>query len=109
MKKYILIGFQNMPHNKPKFLKLFQNGNADGKGIFGNAGNSPGNGAISAMLGFTSSNLCLKYSEGFDDVMLFENHNEAGLVQQMLNSSFHGRYNCWCVRELDEKTTISTS
>lgn len=107
MEKFILVGFQNMPQNQPKFLKEFQNGNPDGKGIFGKAGNSPANGALAGMLGFTSSNLKIKYSEGLENVMIFETEAEAGLAQQALNGSFHGRHNSWCVRKFDENTTIT--
>lgn len=89
MKQYILIGFQSNPNAAAKVLKTFYNGGANAA-----------IGAVAGIAGITSGKMEIKYSEGFEGAMTFEHENEAGLVQQALNSSFHGKYNSWCVREL---------
>ena len=92
MKKFILVGFQNLP-TEPKILKEFYNGRFD---------------IVQTIAGFTSAELTVKYSTGLDGALIFNSENAAGLVQQALNASFHGRYNSWCVRELTEQTTTNT-
>lgn len=106
MEKFILVGFREMPEDPPVFLKEFRNGRPNGRGIFGKAGNSPANGAIFALLGFSSSNLKISYSEGLENLMTFESENEASFVQRALNMGFHGRHNSWCVRKFNKHTTV---
>ena len=96
MKKFILVGFQNNPKSAPKFLKEFFNGGAN-----------PETGAALGMLGFSSGKLKIQYSEGLENIMTFNDESSAGVVQQTLSSSWHGRHNIWCVRELTENTTIT--
>lgn len=89
--KFILIGFQNNPLSKPKILKKFSNGKFN---------------ILQTAIGCTSTELKIKYSEGLENALIFNSKNEASLIQQILNRSFHSRYNSWCVRELEKESTI---